>query len=167
MIVHMYGIEGEDYSWDDQNMLNRTETGKSKVEDSVSGMFGFYAFHHTNFSRSVEYIDAANASDLQISLGSSDKVFRYNSSLFDLPAGYIEAGSDYAFIKNEVNNYVETEIPKLIMSKDKETFNKMYDSFLAELDALELPIYDEYVNIVVQEAAAEAGIDLKEAQPGK
>ena len=167
MIVHMYGIEGEDYSWDDQNMLNRTETGKSKVEDSVSGMFGFYAFHHTNFSRSVEYIDAANASDLQISLGSSDKVFRYNSSLFDLPAGYIEAGSDYAFIKNEVNNYVETEIPKLIMSKDEETFNIMYDSFLAELDALELPVYDEYVNIVVQEAAAEAGIDLKEAQPGK
>lgn len=167
MLVHMYGIEGEDYTWDENGMLHRTESGSEKVEDSVSGMFGFYAFHHTNFSRSVEYIDLSNASDLQISLGSSDKVFKYNSSLFELPAGYVEAGSDYDFIKNEVNNYVASELPKLMMAEDEETFNTMYDEFIQTLNDMELPKYDEYVNIAVQEAAAEAGVDLKEEQPGK
>lgn len=167
MLVHMYGIEGGDYTWDAQGMLCRTESGKGKVEDKVSGMYGFYAFHHTNFSRSIEYVDVENASDLQISLGSSDKVFRYNASLFNLPAGYVEAGSDYAFIKNEVNNYVESALPKLMMAADVETFDSMYDEFIETLDGLDLHGYDEYVNIAVQEAAAEAGIDLKEAQPGK
>ena len=167
MLVHMYGIEGEDYYWDDQGMLHRTEEGRSKVEDSVSGMFGFYAFHHTSFSRSVEYIDVDNASDLQISLGSSDKVFKYNTSLFDLPAGYVEAGSDYAFIKNEVNNYVDSTLPKLMMAEDEETFNTMFDEFIEELNDMDLPEYDAYVNIAVQEAAEEAGVDLKEAQPKK
>lgn len=167
MLVHMYGIEGEDYTWDDQGMLHRTETGSSKVEDGVTGMFGFYAFHHTNFSRSVEYIDMNNVSDLQISLGTSDKVFKYNASLFDLPSGYVEAGSDYAFIKNEVNNYVQSQLPKLMMAADEETFNTMYEEFIQTLNDMDLPKYDEYVNIAVQEAAAEAGVDLKEEQPGK
>lgn len=167
MLVHMYGIEGDDYTWDEKNMLQRTDSGKGKVEDSVSGMFGFYAFHHTSFSRSVEYIDIENVSDLQISLGSSDKVFKYNSSLFDLPAGYVEAGSDYAFIKNEVNNYAGAELPKIIMAADESTFNSMFDNFIETLDSLELRDYDEYVNIAVQKAASEAGVDLKQAQPGR
>lgn len=167
LLVHMYGIEGDDYYWDEHNMLHRTESGSSKVEDGVSGMFGFYAFHYTNFSRSVEYIDMENASDLRISLGSSDKVFKYNTSLFNLPAGYVEAGSDYAFIKNEVSNYVESTLPKIIMAADEDTFNSMFDDFIENLNSLGLPDYDEYVNIAVQEAAAEAGVDLKQEQPGR
>ncbi|MCI9142975.1 MAG: extracellular solute-binding protein [Lachnospiraceae bacterium] len=167
MLVHMYGIEGDDYTWDEHNMLHRTDSGSGKVEDSVSGMFGFYAFHHTSFSRSIEYIDMENVSDLQISLGSSDKVFKYNSSLFNLPAGYVEAGSDYAFIKNEVNNYVESTLPKIMMAADEDTFNSMFDEFISTLDSLGLPDYDEYVNIAVQEAASEAGVDLKQEQPHK
>ena len=167
MLMHMYGVEGEDYYWDEQGMLHRTESGASKVEDSVSGMYGFYAFHHLSFSRSVEYIDVENASDLQISLGTSDKVFKYDSSLMSLPAGYVEAGSDEEFIKNEVNNYVQSELPKLMMAEDEETFNSMFDSFIEELNALDLPVYDEYINIAVQENAAKKGVDLKEAQPEK
>ena len=167
MLLHMYGIEGEDYYWDDQGMLHRTEVGNSKVEDRVSGMYGFYAFHHISFSRSVEYVDVENASDLYTAFGSSDKVFRYNSSLFNLPAGYVEAGSDYAFIKNEVNNYVNSELPKMIMADSEDSFNSMFDGFIEKLDSLDLPEYDEYVNSAVQEAANEAGVDLKEAQPGK
>ncbi|HJC25562.1 MAG TPA: hypothetical protein H9761_18015 [Candidatus Eisenbergiella merdavium] len=167
MLIHMYGIEGEDYTWDENGMLHRTESGGEKVEDGVSGMYGFYAFHHTNFSRSVEYVDLSAVSDLQTSLGTSDKVFKYNTSLFDLPAGYVEAGSDYAFIKNEVDSYVESELPKLMMAESEEAFDAMYEEFIQSLNDMDLPKYDEYVNIAVQEAAAEAGVDLKEEQPGK
>ena len=165
MLVHMYGIEGVDYEWDESGMLHRTELGASKVEDSVSGMFGFYAFHHTSFSRSVEYVDLANTTDLMTALGSSDKVFKYDSSVVELPSGYVEAGSDYAFIKNEANTYVQANLGKIITAKDDETFNQMFDEFLASLDALGLKDYDAYVNIAVQQNAANLGIDLKEAQP--
>ena len=43
----------------------------------------------------------------------------------------------------------------------------MYEEFIQTLNDMDLPKYDEYVNIAVQEAAAEAGVDLKEEQPGK
>lgn len=167
MLVHMYGIEGEDYTWDEQGMLHRTEAGKAKVEDGVTGMFGFYAFHYTNFSNSVEYIDVSKASDLQSSLGTSDKVFKYDFSLLTLPAGYVEAGSDYAFIKTEVANYVQSNMSKIIMAQDVETFNTMYDNFVAQLDKLGLREYDAYLNIALQNNAAAKGVDLTKEQPGK
>ena len=165
MLLHMYGIEGVDYTWDEEGMLHRTETGFSKIEDKVSGMYGFYAFHHTNFSRSAEYLDVSNASDLMTALGSSDLVYKYDSSVLDLPVGYVEAGSDYAFIRNEVGTYVQSNLGKVITAKDDETFNKMFDELLAKLDKLGLREYDEYVNIAVQQNAAEIGLDLKTAQP--
>lgn len=167
MLMHMYGVEGTDFVWDDQGMLHRTDIGKSKVEDGVTSMYGFYAFHYTNFSNSVEYVDVANASDILTSLGTSDKVYKYDSSLMTLPSGYVEAGSDYAFIKTEVSNYVQSNMSKIIMAKDKDTFNTMYDSFLAQLDAMGLREYDAYLNLAVQKNAADKGVDLKKAQPGQ
>ena len=167
MLIHMYGIEGEDYYWDDEGMLHRTEQGSSKVEDKVSGMYGFYAFHNISFSRSVEYVDLSNVTDLMTALGSSEKTYKYDSSVLTLPAGYVEAGSDYAFIKNEADTYVQSTLGKIITAKDDETFNSMFDAFLQQLDALGLHDYDAYVNIAVQENAAAIGLDLKEAQPGK
>lgn len=165
MLVHMYGIEGDDYYWDDEGMLHRTELGASKVEDKVSGMFGFYAFHHTSFSRSVEYVDLSNVTDLYTALGSSDKVYKYDSSLLSWPSGYVEAGSDYAFIKNETTTYGQSTLGKLITAKDDETFNAMYDEFIAQLDALGLREYDEYLNIALHNNADAAGVDLTKAQP--
>lgn len=165
MLVHMYGIEGEDYYWDEQGMLHRTELGASKVEDKVSGMFGFYSFHHTSFSRSVENVDLSNATDLMTALGTSDKVYKYDSSVLNLPAGYVEAGSDYAFIKNEANTYAQSNLGKIITAKDDATFNQLFDAFIAQMDALGLKEYDAYVNIAVQQNAADIGLDLKTAQP--
>ena len=165
MLLHMYGIEGDDYTWDDEEMLHRTESGNDKVEDSVSGMYGFYAFHHTSFSRSVEYVDLSETSDLRTALGSSDKSFKYDSSLFTIPSGYIEADSEYAFIKNEVITYVNSNLAKIMMAPDDETFNSMYDDFVGSLDDMGLRKYDEFVNISVQEKCKEDGVDLKQEQP--
>lgn len=167
LMTHIYGTEGVDYTIDENGMLSRTELGKSKVEDRVSGMFGFYAFHNTNFSRSVEYIDVSTATDLQTALGTSDLSFKYDFSLLTLPSGYIEAGSDYAFIKTEVQNYVQSNMSKIIMAENDDTFNKMYDDFVAQLDKLGLRDYDAYLNEALQAAAADNGVDLKQAQPAK
>ena len=41
----------------------------------------------------------------------------------------------------------------------------MYDEFIATLDKLGLREYDAYVNIAVQQNAAEIALDLKTAQP--
>ncbi|GHU67995.1 hypothetical protein FACS1894184_08960 [Clostridia bacterium] len=42
MLLAFYGIEGDDYYWDEDGLLHRTEKGIEEREDSISGNYGFY-----------------------------------------------------------------------------------------------------------------------------
>ncbi len=160
LLVHMYGIEGTDYYYDEEGCLHRTDEGAAKIEDGVTGMFGFYAFHNTAFQRSVEWKDVSKVSPT-MKYGSSENVVIYDSSVFDLPSGYIESGSDQAFIQTETSNYIESEIPKIILAADDDAFNAAYDAFLAELDGLGLRELDSYINEQVQLNCQDKGVELK------
>lgn len=50
-------------------------------------------------------------------------------------------------------------LPKSFSPRDA-TFDTMFDEFLAKLDELRLPEYDEYINIKVQENCKEEGVRL-------
>lgn len=159
MLLHMFGIEGTDYTYDADGCLHRTDAGNSKIEDGVSGMFGFYAFHNTAFARSVSWLDTTKESPT-LKYGNSGNVVIYDGSLFNLPSGYVESGSSYAYTLTEVENYIEPAIAKLILAPDDATFTSMYDAFLQELDKLGLRAYDEYLNEQVQKNCAEKGVTL-------
>ena len=159
LVVHMYGMEGTDYYYDEQGCLHRTDDGSAKIEDGVTGMFGFYAFHNTAFQRSVEWKDVSKNSP-SMKYGSSDNVVIYDSSVFELPSGYIEGGSDEAFIQTETSNYIRSEIPKIILSADTDAFNQAYDAFLTKLDELGLRTLDSFINEQVQRNCQEQGVTL-------
>lgn len=159
MLLHMYGIEGTDYTWDEQGCLHRTDEGAAKIEDSVSGMWGFWAFQNDQFKKSVEYMDTSFIKPTMI-YGSCDNVVIYDSSLFEIPAGYVAPESDESYIRTEADNYIEAMIPELILAKDDDTFNTMYDEFWKQLDDIGLRKYDAFIDIAVQANCEAKGVTL-------
>ncbi len=160
LLLHMYGVEGVDYTYDANGCLRRTETGSGKIEDGVTGMFGFYAFHNTAFGNSVLYKDTSFLSPTTV-YPNSDDVVVYDSSVFEMPSGYVASGSDMAFIKTETDNFIDANIPKLILASDGDAFQKMYDDFLTQLDKLGRDKYDAYMNEQFQKNCENKGIELK------
>lgn len=160
MLLHMYGIEGTDYTWDEQGCLHRTDAGAEKIEDSVSGMWGFWAFQNDQFKKSVEYMDTSFVKPTMI-YGSCDNVVIYDSGLFEIPAGYVTPESDESYIRTEADNYIEAMIPELILAKDDDTFNAMYDEFWKQLDDIGLRQYDAFIDIAVQANCEAKGVTLK------
>lgn len=160
LTTHMYGIKDIDYIIDENNCLHRTDVGAAKIEDGITGMFGFYAFHNTNFARSIEYKDVSNPSPT-LKYAMCDNVEIYDSSLFDLPSGYIANGSDEAYIQTETKNYMKSELPKIILAENNEVFESMYVAMLDQLDVLGLRKLDEYIDIEVQKKCEEKEIELK------
>ena len=77
-----------------------------------------------------------------------------------LYSGYIEGGSDEAFIQTETSNYIRSEIPKIILSADTDAFNQAYDAFLTKLDELGLRTLDSFINEQVQRNCQEQGVTL-------
>ena len=85
----------------------------------------------------------------------------YDASIFDIPAGYVAENEDMSFIEIETNNYLEANLPKILLAPSDETFNEQYDAFLEEMDRLGRREYDAYLNIVIQETAQKREIELK------
>lgn len=159
MLLHMYGVEGVDYTWDGSALI-RTDAGKGKIEDGVSGMWGFYAFQDAYFPRSVER-KSLDSMPPTMAYSMTENVVIYDASIFDIPAGYVAENEDMSFIEIETNNYLEANLPKILLAPSDETFNEQYDAFLEEMDRLGRREYDAYLNIVIQETAQKREIELK------
>lgn len=160
LLLHMYGVEGVDYYYDEQGCLHRTETGAAKIEDGVTGVFGFYAFHDTSYQRSVDYKEVGKLNPT-MAYCSEENVVIYDSSVYDMPSGYIPAGSDMAFTANEIENYVKANLSKVLLAADDASFSAQYNAFLAELTKLGCKDYDAYLNEQVQKQAEAKGVELK------
>ncbi len=159
MLLHMYGVEGVDYTWDGPCLV-RTEEGSGKIEDGVTGIWGFYAFQDAYFPRSVEHKSLDNMPPT-MAYSLTDNVEIYDASVFDIPAGYVSGNDDMSFIEIETNNYLEATLPKILLAADDDTFNAQYDAMLEELTNLGRREYDAFLNVKVQEAAQRLGVELK------
>lgn len=159
MLLHMYGVEGTDYNWDNTCLI-RTAVGSEKIEDGVSGIWGFYAFQDAYFPRSVEH-KTLEKMPPTISYSLTPEVVVYDASLFDIPAGYVEDNDDMSFIKTEVTNYVDANLPKVLLAADDAAFEAQYDAFLDAITNLGCKDYDAYLNVKVQENCQKQGVELK------
>lgn len=150
MLVHIYGMEGEDYYWDEDNFLHRTEAGEEKIGDGVSGMEGFWGFHYGSFSYSVEWVDISKISDIRVAFGSSEKAYRYDSDLLSYPADYVSSDSEAACIEDEAELYAEQMLNTILFAEDDTIFEKLYMEFREHLDEIGLRRYDSYINKIIQ-----------------
>lgn len=150
MLAHIYGMEEEDYYWDEDNFLHRTEAGEEKIEDGVSGMGGFWGFHCGSFAYSVEGVDISKISDIRVAFGCSEKAYLYDSDLLSYPVDYVFADSEAARIKDEEELYTKQMLSTILFAEDDTEFEELYMELREHLDEIGLRRYDSYINEMIQ-----------------
>lgn len=148
-----YGELDVDYTISADGLIARTEVGQEKASnDSVTGVAAFWAFCNQNFDQ--KYMDPTLDKSVapQCALGSHEKTYVYNSTALDaLPSAYIEGNTAMNNIATAVQNYASTSLFRVILDSTDADFDANYDAFVAQLDKLELPKLDAYVNEAVQQ----------------
>ena len=148
-----YGEEGVDYEYTADGLIKRTEEGTKKAtDDSVTGVGAFWAFCNQNFDR--KYMDPSTDKGVepQSAYGANEKTVKYDSTaLANLPGAYVESDTAMNNIATAVENYASTTLVRIILDAKDDDFDQLYSDFMAQLEKLELPKLDAYINEAVQE----------------
>lgn len=148
-----YGEEGVDFEYTEDGLIKRTEEGMKKAsDDSVTGVGAFWAFCNQNFDQKFMDPSTDKGVEPQCAYGNHEKTQVYDATaLMNLPGGYIEGDMAMNNIATAVKDYASTTLVKIILDATDADFDQKYDEFMAQLDKLELPKLEEYVNKAVQE----------------
>lgn len=157
-----YGIEGTDWVRNDKGLIERTKEGQEAYDNmATTGVGALWLFCNQNYDRMVSNI-TNNIDDVAAAvIGRDPATYIYDTSVFDLPSGYIESGSQYDITGIEVNNYVPQQLAKMVMAEDETQFEAFYQEFITQLDALGLKELDAYKNEAVQKNYETSGYSLK------
>ena len=68
----------------------------------------------------------------------SKEVVRYDASVLTLPGDFFAPGSKNITIRDQVQQYMQAQVSKMVLAKDEATFNKLYDEFIAKLKELKI-----------------------------
>lgn len=148
-----YGEEGVDFEYTEDGLIKRTEEGFKKAnDDSVTGVGAFWAFCNQNFDQKFMDPSTDKGVEPQSAYGNHEKTVVYDATaLVNLPGGYIESDMAMNNIATAVKDYASTTLVRIILDATDADFDQKYDEFMAQLDKLELPKLEEYVNTAVQE----------------
>jgi len=169
MLLHIYGLEGIHYKFDQEGRIVKTEKGLKDAADYMNtGLFAFWPFHNTTFSYSIQEPptettdkEAVVANRAQSAYGKSKETKIFDSSAMNLPANLFPASSENANIETQIKTYKEAQIAKIVMAKSEDEFNKQYDELIAQLKKLGIEKLDTERNKYIQQKNQEYGVDVK------
>lgn len=157
-----YGIEGEHWIRNDRGLIERTPEGQKAYDNmATTGVGAFWLFCNQNYDRKVTNITNDIDEVVSAVVGRSPKTYIYDTAAFQMPSGYIEAGSKYDITSVEINNYLPQQLSKLIMAESVEEFETLWQEFITTLDKLGLRELNEYKNEIVQKNFESFGYTLK------
>lgn len=157
-----YGIEGQHWNRNERGLIERTEEGQKDFDNmATTGIGAFWLFFNQDYERMVS--DITNDIDEVASavVGRDERTLIYDTSVFNLPTGYIETGSSYDVTGIEVRNYVPQQLAKMVMAEDDAQFEQLYQEFIAQLDKLGQKELDAYKNEAIQKNYETYGYSLK------
>ncbi len=152
LLLNYYGFEGDGYNFDENKLVVQTEAGLQQAADfAKTGVFAFWPFHHvawhdhvTAAPTDIRGADSTMAIQVQTTLGKSSEV--YDTSALAMPSDFIAAGSELDQAKVELKTYLESQISKLVLSKDDASFNKAYDEMIAQAKKMGLDEINAKIN---------------------
>lgn len=138
MLVAMYGFEGVDYYFDENGHLIQTEKGLEDAKNATeTGVYAYWPFHNVSFIYSVlpKSTDeaATKAINIQCALGKDPETKTYDGSLIVFPADLIDPNSELWTVQEKLLEYREEQIFRILLSKDDDSFNQLYDEFISTL----------------------------------
>lgn len=161
--LNYYGVEGEDYTVQENGTMVRTEEGLARYKDVYAQNIWLWPFNDTDFFWATtpgpeEQADGANGSDLAYSiacsaLGRWDTTYIYNSGLLTtVNANPLEASSDLGIKYTQIKNYLESQKAKIISATSDEEFEKEYQNMIDTLNEYDAEAVDSALNEYLQTA---------------
>ena len=149
-----FGVEGQDFYYDDDGYVRRTEAGEQRYEQKrVTGLGIWWNFTIDAWYNSVIPIPAEESQekscyDIQTALGKESYV--YDMGLLSISRQFWEENPKEAEIKSTVEAYQKKQILRIITAESEEEFQREYEKLLQRQGELGIVQLDEKINEQVQ-----------------
>jgi putative aldouronate transport system substrate-binding protein len=169
MTLNNFGIEGVHYTKDSKGLLVKTDKGIQDSKDSSkTGLDILWQFANISFIESKipaptkrEGAGGLIEMEAKTAFGRSKETVRYDSSVLTLPGDFFAPGSKNITTRDQVKQYMEAQVAKMVLAKDEATFNKLYDEFIAKLKELKIGELDAAIDAELQKKSKEMGVTVK------
>lgn len=151
--MNYYGIEGEDYTRDENGIITTTDSYVDKM---------LWAFASTSYERHTEPVpDPTSNRGVEIQLmpafGKEETTYIYDSSLINFPDNVIEASSDLGIAEGQVESYLESQKAKIVTAASDEEFETEYNNMISTLEDYGIADIDAAYNEVYQQNCENTG----------
>jgi putative aldouronate transport system substrate-binding protein len=166
LLLNYYGFEGKEYNIKD-GFVVQTKQGEEESKDySKSGVFAFWPFHNiawhdhaTAPPTTLNGVDGLMAMQIQTAAGKKSII--YDTTPLSMPSDFIPAGSKMASDQAQIKTYREAQISKIILAKDTDTMNKLYNDMINKLKQLGQSDIDAKINEQFHKQEATFGVTVK------
>ncbi|XEC94403.1 extracellular solute-binding protein [Paenibacillus tarimensis] len=169
MTLNHFGIEGVHYTKDDKGLITRTEDGlQAQKDSSKTAVDIFWQFANMSFLEHVQPAPTKREGaggliemEAKTAYGRSPEVVRYDASVLGLPGDFYAPGSKNVQIREQIQQFYEAQIAKMVLAKDEATFNALYDEYIAKLKDLKIDELDAALDAELQKKSQEMGVTVK------
>lgn len=157
LFLNEYGIEGEDYTVDEQGIVTRTEAGNERYEKDYKKNIALWPFANTNFSWSTQPApekgtDASVFNQVSTAFGKWEDTYIYDVTLLSFrDTNVIEPSSDLGIKVSQIDSYLESQKAKIVSAASEEEFEKEYDNMIDTLKGYSVEEVDAEYDKTLQE----------------
>ena len=140
LYLNEYGVEGVDYTLDENGLAVRTEAGEKIYEENYQSNMWLWPINNTNFewgtqAGPTEDSDAYVYSQVSTAIGMYKTTYIYDAALFGFEnSTVIEPTSDLGIALSQVDSYLESQKAKIVSTTNDADFEKEYESMIKTLE---------------------------------
>lgn len=165
--LNYYGFEGKDYTLDDKGLVVQNEQGLQDAANySTTGVFALWPFHNiawhdhaTAAPTSKKGADSTMAMQVQATIGKTSEL--YDTTPLQMPSDFIAAGSKMANDQLQIKTYLESQISKMILSKDESSRDQIYEETIAKVKQMGLDEINAKINEQFHKQEESFGVTVK------
>lgn len=154
--LNYYGVEGEDYTLQEDGTMVRTVEGQERYEKEYNSNIWLWPFNDTDFfwnttpgpeEGTEEYVYGI----INAAIGKYEKTYIYDSGLLSfVGTNVIEPSSDLGIKSGQITNYLESQKAKIVSAASEEQFEQEYQNMIDTLNSYDVNAVDEELNKVLQ-----------------
>ena len=166
LLYTTFGVEGEDYYFDEEGYIHMTEHGEEHSEDSTDFLGIFWNFGNSAWSHSLSPVpekgsNEALRNEIQSAFACYPTTYVYDSALLRLPNDYITPDSEEGKINTALDEFRKKQIPKILTASSDSEFEEAYRIFVEHQKELGAAKLDAKINKQMHENYSYYGATIK------